>query len=74
MTEIQMTKTKKITTYRIAFVFNFENLDFDIVSDFGFRASDFGFKVFPFLIYWQCSKGFYSLANKFHFQQSQEKH
>ncbi len=36
-----MTKTKKITTYRVALFLNFEHLGFDIVSDFGFRASDF---------------------------------
>jgi hypothetical protein len=40
-----MTKTKKISTYRVAIFLNFEHLDFDIVSDFGFRASDFVFLV-----------------------------
>ncbi|NIO79295.1 MAG: hypothetical protein GTN53_01995 [Candidatus Aminicenantes bacterium] len=34
-----MTKTKK--QYQVASVLNFEHLDFDIVSDFGFRYSDF---------------------------------
>jgi hypothetical protein len=41
MTEIQMTKIKKTTTYRVTLFLNFEHLDFDIVSDFGFRASNF---------------------------------
>jgi hypothetical protein len=41
MTEIQMTKTKETTTYRIALVLNFEHLNFVFVSDFEFRASDF---------------------------------
>ncbi len=41
MTKIQMTKTKKRTTNRIALVLNFEHLNFVFVSDFEFRASDF---------------------------------
>jgi hypothetical protein len=37
MTKIQMTKTKTIPTHRIAFVLNFELLNFGFVSNFGFR-------------------------------------
>jgi hypothetical protein len=40
-----MTKTKKISPYRVAIFLNFEHLDFDIVSDFEFRVSDFAFLV-----------------------------
>jgi len=39
MTEISMTKTEK--QHQIAVVLNFEHLNFDIVSDFGFRYSYF---------------------------------
>ena len=39
MTKIQMTKTSHMDTRAV--VLNFEYSDFDIVSDFGFRASDF---------------------------------
>ena len=42
MTKMQMIKTKKKD--RIVsrcLVLNFEHLDFEFVSDFGFRASDF---------------------------------
>ena len=38
-------QNKKIAPYRIALFLNFENLDFDIFSDFGFRASNFAFLV-----------------------------
>jgi hypothetical protein len=57
MTEIPMTKSLRRghpipykknpvnnysdNQYQGAFVLNFEHLNFDIVSDFGFRASDF---------------------------------
>ena len=39
MTKIQITKTSSIDTRAV--VLNFENSYFDIVSDFGFRYSDF---------------------------------
>ncbi len=40
MTKIQMTKTKTIPTQRIAFVLNFELLNFGFVSDFDIRISN----------------------------------
>jgi hypothetical protein len=41
MTKIQMTKTETKSPHRLAvFVWNFENLNFEFVSDFGFRISD----------------------------------
>jgi len=42
MIEIQMNKTIK-TTYQVAVVLNFGHLDFNIVSDFGFGASNLFF-------------------------------
>ena len=39
MTKIQITKTSPMDTRAV--VLNFEPSDFDIVSDFGFRDSDF---------------------------------
>jgi hypothetical protein len=41
ITQIQITKTLSHTCCWIDFVLNFEHSDFDIVSDFGFRYSDF---------------------------------
>jgi hypothetical protein len=44
MTKISMTKTNKpMPPHQGSFVLNFEHLNFDIVSDFVFRASDFPF-------------------------------
>ena len=39
MIKIQMTKTRE----NWAFVLNFEHLNFEFVSDFGFRASNFSY-------------------------------
>ncbi len=44
MNKIQMNKTAPQWTYLLSFlvfVLNFENLGFEFVSNFGFRASDF---------------------------------
>ena len=44
MTEIRMTKTNNTVTQAMKhFVLDFEHSDFDIVSDFVLRASDFTF-------------------------------
>ena len=44
MTKTEMTETKKtIGSYRAVFILNFEHLNFEFVSNFGFRASDFLF-------------------------------
>jgi len=44
--QIQMTKIKKTTTYRVTLFLNFEHLDFDIVSDF--MLHDFVLRILPF--------------------------